>query len=130
MRESQINKIKEAIFEEITKFPVHLEYEIVKDWIDYNVFNTTWSGYKQTYKKKLPYTHCRTTYGLKHLIEREYDSYVCNNAVKLAMMELGFELFPEDCLYDDGTVGRYNKDSFMTYYNMTNPSINMRWRRK
>ncbi len=62
----------------ITDHPIEKQ-EIVLDWIRSNLLPR---------KTVLSY---RTSYGLKHLLERETNIYLTNNEFKDAMMMCGFE---------------------------------------
>lgn len=96
----KVNKeLRQKVFDEISMFSVHVPYEDVVKWIDDNCKNKSWSN---TVKKPI----CRATYGLKHLLEADFNSYCCNNACKLALIELGFDVYPYELLDEDGHIIR------------------------
>ena len=87
--------LRQKVFDEIVKFPCHVTYGNIVKWIDDNYHNKSWS-----HKIKNPICKA-TTYGLKHSIERYVHGYCCNNACKLALIELGFDVYPLDLLDED-----------------------------
>ena len=86
--------LRQKVFDEIATFPGHVPYVDIVKWIDDNCNNKSWS---HNVKKPI----CRATYGLKHHIEAYFHGYCCNNACKLALIELGFDVYPWDLLDED-----------------------------
>lgn len=79
--------LRQKVFAEMAKSPYHVTYGDIITWIDDNCNNKSWSH-------KVKNQRYKTTYGLKHSIERYFHGYCCNNACKLALIELGFDIYP------------------------------------
>ena len=99
MTKNEFIETKNKILQEIKVCPFEkvVSYDFIIEWIKNNVQNEIWSDKKSSYKK----SPSRTTYGLKHVIESEldkngrvqiYNGYCANNWVKLALIELGFDV--------------------------------------
>lgn len=87
----QLGDIQEPIVSEIAEFH-HMSKEKAKaflqrirSWCATNVTNQKWSNEDRTAKAV-------TTYGLKHVCERDLDKYVANNWMKAALYLEGFPI--------------------------------------
>lgn len=89
--------LRQKVFDEMARCLNHVNYEDIVKWIDDNYNNKSWS-----HKVKNPICKA-TTYGLKHSIEKYFHGYCSNNACKLALIELGFDVYPCNLL-----TGNYN----------------------
>lgn len=91
MEQINISKVHDAIIRDIVDAKkISIEdaekfFSSIKEWCSYNVSNTKWSN-KARHAKSL------TSYGLKHVCERDLGKYVANNWVKAALYEEGFSV--------------------------------------
>lgn len=83
-------------------------YAEIRDWCRYNVVNVKWSNTKSL-RKRLAIT----TYGLKHVCEKELENYVANDWIKAALYEGDYDL-KED----------YNETSDITLRDIFTNSVN------
>ena len=89
--------LRQKVFDEMARCLNHVNYEDIVKWIDDNCNNKSWSN-------KIKNPICKaTTYGLKHSVEAYFHGYCSNNACKLALIELGFDVYPCNLL-----TGNYN----------------------
>lgn len=91
--------LRQKVFDEIAKSPWHVNYEDIVKWIDDNCNKKSWSH-------KVKNQIYNTSYGLKHSIEKYFHGYCSNNACKLALIELGFDIYPLDLLDEDNNIIR------------------------
>lgn len=96
MTHEQFKNTKQIILKEIEEWKgPKVSYDFILGWISEHVSNSIWSDKKSSRK----YTPSMTSYGLKHVIElngkcnwSDYQGYCANNWVKLALIELGFDI--------------------------------------
>ena len=74
-----------ADFHHMTQEEAENFYSCMKIWCTTNVTNKKWSD-------KSKNTKAHTSYGLKHVYEREINKYIANNWIKAALYEDGFDL--------------------------------------
>lgn len=91
----QLGNIKDKIIDEIMDFH-HLSAEKaneflmdIRSWCASNVTHSKWSNID-------PRAKAVTTYGLKHICERDLDKYVANNWIKAALYLEGFPIKKEN----------------------------------
>ena len=95
------DELRNKIIDELDSCTASIPYAYIVDWIDIHCNNFRWS----TLDKKAP---SASSYGLKHMIERSWgDGYCTNAATKLALVELGFDVFPIDYVDDNGKINKY-----------------------
>ena len=120
MTEKEFKKIKETVLKEIAYNDFNTPYEFILDWINNHCIYKSWSN-------TIKGCCARTSYGLKHLIEKDYPyydkknnryihGYCANNWVKCALYELEYDLKP------------VNKAIKINYDNMLDNSINYIYR--
>lgn len=79
----------------VREVPAKEQYDIIKEWCRNRVKNIQWSHHDR--KGNLGYT----TYGLKHTCERDLKSYVANNWIKMALIDIGIEVTNVDNVDSD-----------------------------
>lgn len=87
-------------------------YSSIRQWCSCNVYNTVWSHKARRLK-------AWTTYGLKHICERDLGKYVANDWIKAALCEEGFSVRKLDS-YSDQPMYRESisaKDVFTNHIN-------------
>lgn len=91
MENIDLAKVHERVVNEIAKHhrmtPEEAEkfYSCMRIWCSINVTNESWSDVSKN-------TKAYTSYGLKHVYEREVDKYIANNWIKAALYEDGFDV--------------------------------------
>ena len=119
------DELRNKIIDELDSFTASIPYTYIVDWIDIHCNNFRWS----TLDKKAP---SESSYGLKHMIERSWgDGYCTNAAIKLALVELGFDVFPIDYVDDNGKINKYKgNDYYINNHFLASYNVNFCFRRK
>ena len=116
--------LRQKVFAELKKSPGHITYGNIVKWIDDNCNSKSWSH-------KVKKTIYKTSYGLKHSIERYFHGYCSNNACKLALIELGFDIYPCDLLNEDDNTIRslLGNENYITEKYLCDGSCNFIFKR-
>lgn len=90
----QLGNIQDKIISEIMEFHHLTETDAkkflseIRSWCSRNITNSKWSNLDSNAK-------ATTSYGLKHVCERDLDKYVANNWMKAALYLEGFPIKKE-----------------------------------
>lgn len=79
------------------KFPKHITYFQCFDYLKYYVKNKKWSSNMVELpcgRGRYDVMKVQATYGLKHAIEKYYNSYCCETLVKAALVLLDYDVKP------------------------------------